>query len=94
MKRMFVPRINASTDCFAIQSGRRGSSVGVVDRRSASPTVPVELDRDDHGVGHMGAPSLLALPNEQEDNPLISEYHFVVVSCTLRFVQRLVRLLL
>ncbi len=78
-----VPALPAYNALSTIQGGRRSSSIGVMDRRSASLTVPVEVDRDDHGVGHMGAPSELAVPNDQEENPLISEYHYVVVSCTV-----------
>ncbi len=61
---------------------RSGSTAG--DRRSSSPSVVAIIHRDNHGVGRMDCPSKVALPNGHEDNPIIPEYHFVMV----RFVQQ------
>ncbi len=65
----------------------RSGSVGCVDRRSSSPTTAVVVERDDHGVGHMDSPVNVCTGREEEENALISEYHYTVVSGPSHFSQ-------
>ncbi len=57
----------------------RSGSVGCVDRRSSSPTIAAEIERDDNGIGHLVRPQDKAIGNEKEDNALVDEYHYVMV---------------